>query len=70
MNANTTTPVHTFLISVIGLEGGETLHYNGRTWDVITSDSSLPGVVRVYYVTEELGMDWLLFRKDDLVVVS
>jgi hypothetical protein len=67
----TTTQVHTFLISAIGLQGGETLHYNGHELDVITADASAPGrYMRVYYVTPEFGMDWIVLRKTEMVVVS
>jgi hypothetical protein len=68
--SKTTAPAHTFYISVLGLEGGEELHYNGRTWEVITIDASLPGVVRVYYVTDMFTMDWFVFGPDDMVTVS
>lgn len=67
----TATPAKTFLISAMGLEGGETLHMNNRTWKIVTSDISVPGpYMRAYYELPEGGMDWLVLRKCELVVVS
>lgn len=65
------TAVHTFLISAVGLEGGETLHYNGTTFSIITADTSAPGsLMRAFYTTPDQGMDWLVLRKDEMITIS
>jgi hypothetical protein len=69
MNA-TTTQVRTSLISALGLEGGDVLHLNGRTFEIVAVDVPESGrSMRAYYFSETV-MDFLVLNKVDLVKVS
>ena len=67
MNATTTT--RTFLISAMGLVGGETLHYNNTVFSVVTAEAG-ERYTRVYYAAAFGGMDFLVFKNTDMVTVS